>query len=500
MDPGRRCDADGGGAARGHPAQAAEGALRERLRREAEGEGSTARQAVRGLADAAACGLPELADARLAQLAELLPGCAGLPELLDALGLLDRLAAGHVAGLDLCAERSEALGATAAVLTAAAVRQLDGLGGSEDPADARALLELARRADDFGGLRLGDALARLAAGGTPLIRGAAGAVRVLLGQEPPGAFGDRAASWVDGATDPGARRTLARALTGLLTAAESLLATAPAVLAPLLERIAALPDSAFLDRLPALRGGFDTLSPAARDRLLALVEERLGERVDALPQALDPALLAAWTGADLAARRALLRRGLFTEPVGPAAGAADPTPAAPHPAVPDVAAPHPAAPGVAAPAPVVPPPPTGAARASVLPPADRWRLLLGRPGSRGPTGRSARLATALDELYGTGRGEGSGPGGAGRGGGREAPYPGVREWSEELTALFGPGIREEVLAAAVEHGRGDVLDVIDPGAVRPSVDLLRTVLEHAGGLPEAASRRCARWCGAWWRS
>ncbi|WP_344343054.1 VWA domain-containing protein, partial [Kitasatospora putterlickiae] len=29
------------------------------------------------------------------------------------------------------------------------------------------------------------------------------------------------------------------------------------------------------------------------------------------------------------------------------------------------------------------------------------------------------------------------------------------------------------------------LEAIDPGAVRPSVDLLRTVLEHAGGLPEA---------------
>ncbi|WP_033826208.1 hypothetical protein, partial [Kitasatospora sp. MBT63] len=91
-------------------------------------------------------------------------------------------------------------------------------------------------------------------------------------------------------------------------------------------------------------------------------------------------------------------------------------------------------------------------------------------------------ATALDELYGHGRGEGAGldlgPGGRG---GREAPYPGVREWSEELAALFGPGIREEVLAAAAAHGRSDVLASLDPAAVRPSVDLLRTVLEHAGG-------------------
>ncbi len=97
----------------------------------------------------------------------------------------------------------------------------------------------------------------------------------------------------------------------------------------------------------------------------------------------------------------------------------------------------------------------------------------------------------MDELYGSGHGEGSGPGLGSRGsrGGREAPYPGVREWAEELESLFGPGVREEVLAAAVAQGRTDVLEAIDPSAVRPSVDLLRSVLEHAGGLPEARVAR-----------
>jgi uncharacterized protein with von Willebrand factor type A (vWA) domain len=61
----------------------------------------------------------------------------------------------------------------------------------------------------------------------------------------------------------------------------------------------------------------------------------------------------------------------------------------------------------------------------------------------------------------------------------------VREWSEELAALFGPGIREEVLAAAAAAGRQDVFAELDPDSVRPSVDLLRSVLRHAGGLPEA---------------
>ncbi|MEV6973109.1 DUF5682 family protein [Kitasatospora sp. NPDC093806] len=527
------------------PAQAAEGALRERLRRERQSDGPTAREVLQGLADAAACGLPALADTRLAQLTAVLPGTGTLPELLDALALLDRLTttARHTpsmpAGPAGSAEPAEsakrtgptesadtadtadavdpadpadsakpagsadpvyhaelarpagptrsavdeapfvvALVAAGEVVTAAAVRQLEGLGGSDDAADARALVELARRADLSGGVRLGHALAELADSGSPLIRGAAGAVRVLLGQEEPTVFGARAASWIDGATGPEVRHALGRSLAGLLTAAEGLFATAPEVLEPVLERAVALPDDAFLDRLPALRGGFDTLSPAARDRLLLLVEERLGTRLDTLPDEVPPALLAEWTRADLAVRAALGRRRLL--PALPALPALQPEAAARTPT------PRP----TPTPSPTSTPTPTPSP-GHALGPAERWRLLLGRPGNGGLGGRAARLATALDELYGTGHGEGSGPGLDGRGGaggnrgGREAPYPGVREWSEELTALFGPGIREEVLAAAVARGRSDALEAIDPGAVRPSVDLLRTVLEHAGGLPEA---------------
>ncbi|MEU9954056.1 VWA domain-containing protein, partial [Streptomyces sp. NPDC047939] len=134
--------------------------------------------------------------------------------------------------------------------------------------------------------------------------------------------------------------------------------------------------------------------------------------------------------------------------------------------------------------------PTAAVPARTLAPADRWRLVLGRRPDRLPSG-AARLATALDELYGAGHGEGSRGGLPGRGGGsgahggREPSFPGVREWSEELAALFGPGIREEVLAAAAVTGRQDVLAELDPAAATPSVELLRTVLRYAGGLPEA---------------
>lgn len=435
------------------PAQAAEGVLRERLRAERAEGGPTAAQSLRGLDEAAECGLAELVDERLAETSAVLPDSGTLPELLAGLTLLDRLRAGHAAGLDACEDRTARAGSLAELLTTAAVRQVDGLTGSEDPADARALLELAHRADLFGGIRLTDALARLAAGGSPLMRGAAGAVRVLLGHEEPGVFGGRVASWVDGAVDAGSRSALTARLAGLLTAAGQLLDSAAPALEPLLGRVSELSDRDFVERLPALRGGFDTLSPAARERLLSTVEERLDERQLADTGAVDRAALAMWTGADLAARDTLAALGLLPPP---------------HPAG--------AAPGPARSAPE---------NGDRLAPADRWRLVLGRRTDRLPAA-TRPLATALDELYGTGRGEGSRGDLAGPGrGGREPSYPGVREWSEELAALFGPGVREEVLAAAADAGRTDVLTELDADAVRSSVDLLRSVLRHAGGLPEA---------------
>ncbi|MEU9339845.1 DUF5682 family protein [Streptomyces sp. NPDC048278] len=435
-------------------AQAAEGLLRERSRKERDAGGPTAAQVLDGLAQAAHCGLPGLVEERLDDTAEVLPDVGTLPELLAGLALLDRLRTGHIAGLDTDDDRTARSVAVAGLLTAAAVRQVDGLTGSEDPADAHALLELAHRADLSGGIRLADALARLAADGSPLMRGAAGAVRVLLGQEDPGTFGDRVASWVDGAVDAESRSALTARLTGLLTAAGRLLEAAAPALEPLAERVSDLSDRDFLDRLPALRGGFDTLSPADRERLLSGVEERLGVDRVADTGAVDPAALATWTRADLAARETLRTLGLLPPPrrhqesASTRAGTSTPP------------------------------------SERRLAPADRWRLLLGRRTDQLP--RSARaLATALDELYGRGRGEGSRGDLGGTGGGREASYPGVREWSQELAALFGPGIREEVLAAAAATGRQDVLAELEPDGVRPSVDLLRSVLRHAGGLPEA---------------
>ncbi|MFE6770707.1 DUF5682 family protein [Streptomyces fimicarius] len=506
------------------PAQAAEGVLRQRHAAERAAGGPTAAQVVRGLAEAAGCGLPAPADERLTELAAVLPASGTLPELLAGLDLLDRIDAGHLPGLaapgspeepsdgpedpfhgpvtpDAADTARAARTAHAAeLLTAAAVRQVDGLAGSEKPEEARALLELAQRADRLGGIRLTDALARLAADGAPLIAAAAGAVRVLTGHEEAGAFGERVASWVDGAVDSTSRATLTARLTGVLTVAGPLLTVGAGALDPLLDRVVELDDSAFLARLPALRGGFDTLSPAARDRLLGTVEERLGERVDHL-DADDPAELARRTAADLAARELLAALGL---PVtAPAHDDRLPPPSVDRAAPRPTTAVGPGTPAEAAPVPTTTVPPAGATPASAsstgaateptpartLAPADRWRLVLGRSADRLPPG-AARLATALDELYGAGHGEGSrgglpGQDGSGAGGGREPSFPGVREWSEELAALFGPGVREEVLAAAAVTGRQDVLAELDPAAATPSVELLRTILQYAGGLPEA---------------
>ncbi|MEU8807126.1 DUF5682 family protein [Streptomyces violaceoruber] len=509
------------------PAQAAEGVLRERWRTERDEGGPTAAQTLDGLRQAAECGLPDLADARLTETADVLPGAATLPELLTGLGLLDRLRAGHVPGLGADEDRALRATAVAELLTAAAVRQVDGLSGAEDPADAHALLELAHRADVLGGVRLADALTRLAREGSPLMRGAAGAVRVLLGHEDPDVLGERVASWVDGARDRAARSALTARLTGLLTAAGPLLESAAPALEPLLERVSELADREFLDRLPALRGGFDTLSPAARDRLLSVVEERVGVDRPADTGGVDPMALALWTRADLMARTTLDGLRLLPRTPEPIPGPGDPAPCSDpdsgsgsgsgsgpgpgreagaasdpdrlQPPADDADLPHgTATAAVSTPSPAPSPAPSGGPgplAASVgaadhrLPPADRWRLVLGRRTDR-LSAAAAAPATALDELYGSGRGEGSRgdltrPGRGGSGGGREPSYPGVREWSEELAALFGPGIREEVLAAAAASGRPDVLAELDPDSVRPSVDLLRTVLRHAGGLPEA---------------
>ncbi|MFF3867715.1 DUF5682 family protein [Micromonospora sp. NPDC001898] len=437
-------------------ALAAAGTLRERFRREVADGGPTAERLLTGLRDAARCDLPELVTDRLESAAAVLPGTGTLPELLAALDLLEALRREHLPGTT--ADGRARAAELAVVLLDAAVRGLPGLAGSDAAADAAALVDLAVRAgEDRIGLRLDEALGYLARAGSPLIQGAALAARVLLDLTDLETLGTRVAGWVDAATGPDTRRHLHRLLGGLLTAAHPLLQSAPAALDPLLERIERLTDTEFLDRLPALRGGFDVLTPAARGRLLHTVTERLGDRLDLVLSA-PPELLARWAAADAAGRAALVARDI------------------PIPGTPTGSADAPAA----NPAGVHAGPETPAAR---LTPTDRWRLLLGRQPDRLPAD-ARRYARALDELYGAGQGEGVTDLGQAAGGGQEASFPTAREWADELEALFGTAVREEVIARAAESGRTDVLAELDPATVRPSMELLTSVLSLAGGLPE----------------
>ncbi|WP_328557661.1 vWA domain-containing protein [Streptomyces sp. NBC_00358] len=464
-------------------ALAAEGTLRETFRRESADGGPTCGQVLTALGAAARCGLPALVTERLADAATVLPAAATLPELLAALDLLETLCRGHLPGTT--ADSRQTAAELATEVLESAVRALPGLAGSDRPEDTAALIELASRAGEHRlGLRLDDALDTLARTGSPLVQGAALAARVLLDLDDADTLGARTAGWIDTATDPEARHALGRRLGGLLGGAAALLQSAPTALDPLLDRVDTLTDQGFLDRLPALRGGFDTLSPAGRDRLLHTVTERLGDRLDLSLDA-SPRLLALWTAADaagLAALRALRLPGGTSVPTPGDSGISTGHGRPEHSGSVPAAAPRSGARSVEAPR------ASASSAALRITPTDRWRLLLGRETEKLPRG-ARRYAHALDELYGTGRGEGSfdlgREGGAhGRGGGREASFPTAREWAAELESLFGAEVREEVLARAADQGRVDVLAELDPAAVRPSVDLLASVLSLAGGMPE----------------
>jgi hypothetical protein len=288
--------------------QAAEGALRRRFA-DAEAAGRAGPSLLLdSVAAAAACGLGGLTLELLRRLREELPRRATLTELIGALELCDRFRRGHEPGWQPEAAAIAELGLAEPELEAAAVRQVEGVAGSERLDDARALLAVVRRfsgADGepdgrrLGGERLRWSLRRIADRGSPLMQGAAGAVRVLLGHEAASVFAARLASWVDAGADPAAQSAFAARLKGALAVATPLLEASAEITGPLVERVAALDDEAFLLRLPALRDAFEVLSPAARERFLGTVRAVHSMDVDLrLDHA--PELLARWADADRA--------------------------------------------------------------------------------------------------------------------------------------------------------------------------------------------------------
>jgi Mg-chelatase subunit ChlD len=459
--------------------QAAAGALRaERARLVADDKLGPG--ALIALTEAAAeAGAGELAAEWLAELAGPRLADATLVELIALVALIDRVLAGHAVGLPpaeaavpgeidafpppatvLAGRAADGLLIDRPAVLGAAVASVLGLAGSESLADALALAELVRVLDRPEHAALGDGRLRWSIGelvrtGTPLIAGAAAVVQVLIGAQPPEELATAIGGWLDAAVDADGRARLAGRLRGALTVAGPLFEAAPVFLDELLVRVEQLTDADFLARVAALRDGFEVLSAASRRRLLRVLGDRLGH-TDARGLGLDvttaiaPERMAAAAEADRAGRDAMAR---IPRPVLHAA------PAAPE-------------------------APSRAQRPEhEISVRDRWRLILGHERTR-MAPRASSAARALDELYGHGHGEGSREE-LGAGGGQDGAYPTVRAWRDDIEALFGARVFEEVAARAAAAGRVGALLELDPGQVTPSVELLEQVLALKGGLGEA---------------
>lgn len=296
----------------------------------------TPEEATALLTEAAGCAL-ESAMERAFRLVGPLAGRVGFTDAVALSVALAEVASSHIPGASLLPEQQRMRAAELRdEFTSAAVRELRGIRGSDDPEDARALAVFVAQGGSHA-LSLGHALEQLAGDGSPLMQGAAAGL--LLDDDSAG----RVTSWLDAPT-PEARRALRRRLVGLLTTALPRFDSSPATIA-LVDRVGGIPDDEFVSLLPALRGGFDVLPEQARETLLTDLARELGRARDLV---LSPEETLAATRYDTAARDRLAALGLA-----------------------DLA----------------------------FPPVERWRLVLGTERER-LSNRGRRMASALDELYG----------------------------------------------------------------------------------------------------
>jgi hypothetical protein len=422
------------------------------------------------LSAAAECGLGGTVQALLVQLGGPFLHTASTVNQIEAAGLLQRIAAGHLAGLPLRddaaappdVERFEVptdLLNTQPLLEAA-LRGFDGLRGSDEPADVIALVDLTAmiRGDEASPLlpALQSHLDRSRCDGSPRMQGAAWGALAMLAAVAADRLNAALAGWYDAASTSEGRRHLRSRLQGLMVPLLPLVAADPNWLGGLEERLGASPDEEFLTKLPALRGGFQTLTPADRARLLndrLVVHEPHGPATAAPRRIDDPEALACALAADRAGRAAIAR-------LVPEFALREPGQNDAHAALVRVSEP----PGE-------------------ITLAERWRLILGVKGCQGAKAR--RAASALDQLYGASCGAHRGQRAdlAGRGG-TEAAAPSAREWVADVNGLFGKDVCEEVLGEAAAGGRTAVLEHLNPNTVRPSIELLEQVLALRGALPE----------------
>lgn len=381
-----------------------------------------------GLADAAAAGLLDEFDWWLGAVADTLPGRAGVSTLAGVLTAVVAMSEGTVAGmLGVGPERRKAIAEALDILSRAAVAQVSGLAGSDEPDDAAALGHLvALQHTDFG-VRLAHTLTGFVADASPLMQGAATALLHRLGAQPEDL--PSIATRIRAAATSSGRMDLRRWLTGFISASPELLTDDSDLLDDLREGVEDLEEAVFIARLPALRGGFDPLSAAERERLMDAVGADRARPVNVPVEE-----LGRWAADDIAAWERLQRLGLAS---------------------------------------------------AALTPAQRWSLVLGRRREENPSPTQRRLARSLDQLYGRGEGEGSTAGSMGGRAGNEPPYPTARDWVDELDALFGEEVREDIAATAVDTRHPYAMELLTETQPRASVELLSDVLTLAGGMPES---------------
>jgi hypothetical protein len=405
---------------------------------------------------------------------------ASAATLVDTAALIQRIRAGHIAGLPRPADNAESIDVTAFIvatdeltsrpLVEAAIRQTAGLIGSNEPGDVVTIVDLSamvrEQATDatseisLSGLRpsLISRLRRMRRDGSPRMQGAAWGALAMLSEVDELELGTHFIGWYDSATTADGRKQFRTRLEGILVPLLPLLSGDPAWIEGLQQPLADSTDDEFLSRLPALRGGFSAISPADRVSLLRdriAILEPGGPTTSGRSANDDPAAVAISLAADRAGRAAIaelmpeyaIRDSPWMDvdakllPVGEPPGEIGLT--------------------------------------------DRWRLVLGVKGCGAQRARHA--ASTLDQLYGASAR-------AGRGqredlsindrGGTEAPSPAPRDWVADVEGLFGKDVYQEVVGEAAAGGRLSLIEFLSPDKVNPSVDLLQQILSLRGALPE----------------
>lgn len=403
---------------------------------------------------AASAGLVTVTAEILDRLPDTFLPNAGLSDLAQAFMLIARIDEGHVATLprhdegDPTRAFSRPLASEREAILFAALRALLGMVGSTNEDDVRALGELLALFAESDMASLHHAISTFVMEGSPLMRGAGMAAQALLGTEDATCFFATFVSFFDqGGHDARAAAVRMGTLRGALLLAGPIFEGHPGFAESITAGIDRLDDTRFLQVLPSLRGGFDVLSAADRQRLLDVLHA-IATPHRSLTLAVSPQDLEAFVKADRAGKEALSALGLLTSERMASEAAEAPSEA-----------------------------PRGPYRTDhAIAIDDRLRLILGREASALSQG-ACRYARALDELYGHGHGEGSR-------GGAEASYPTAREWGDELQALFGEAVREEVLGRAATLGHGATVTLLDPERVTPSIELLEQILSLKGGLSE----------------